>query len=76
MSTFIFLQCSVNMKLLKAVRLAASARLGRHTLYNTFDVQEYTPESLSFMSKLLQRSGVGPEAYMPDGALSCCKADA
>ena len=29
--------------------------------------QEYTAESRAFMGKILENSGVGEDAYMPDG---------
>jgi FAE1/Type III polyketide synthase-like protein len=29
--------------------------------------QAYTEQSLDFMEKVLQRSGLGPETYLPDG---------
>ena len=30
-------------------------------------MQEYKPESLEFMEKIVKRSGIGPSSYMPDG---------
>ena len=35
-------------------------------------LQEYTQESLDFMRGIVQRSGVGPHSYMPDGGYCCC----
>ena len=32
--------------------------------------KEYMPESLTFMQKIVQRSGIGPHSYMPDGTKS------
>lgn len=47
---------------------ASGVRANNVKLLSTFSVQKFSQESISFQEKIIAKSGLGQETYLPSGA--------